>query len=79
MLGRRRYEWRESDFHSECWCVDLLTGKEVCRYDLGDPADYDPNYGGHTEREMLEMKGFDPDERLPLTPDAHPTTRSEGD
>jgi hypothetical protein len=32
----RRFEWRIDD--EDEFCVDRLTGREVVRYDLGDPA-----------------------------------------
>lgn len=46
-------------------CIDRRTGQIVVRYDLGDPANYDPNYGGWSRSEYLERKGFDPTERMP--------------
>ena len=48
-------------------CIDRLTGKVVVRYDLGDPANYNPDYGGLSRSEYLERKKFDPSERMRLS------------
>lgn len=47
-------------------CIDRLTGDVVVRYDLGDPANYHPEYGGWSHSEYLERKKFDPRERVRL-------------
>lgn len=54
-----RYQWDADDYDQ--FCIDRATGKEVVRYDLGDPANYAPSYGGWSKREWLERKGLDPD------------------
>lgn len=45
-------------------CIDRMSGHVVVRYDLGDPANYDPNYGGRSRAEYLERKKFEPQERV---------------
>ena len=54
-----RYQWDQDD--DDAFCIDRATGKVVVRYDLGDPANYAPSYGGWSKREWLERKGLDPD------------------
>jgi len=41
-------------------CVDRLTGEVIVRYDLGDPANYNPAYGGWSKDEYLENQKRDP-------------------
>ncbi|WP_136625101.1 hypothetical protein [Aureimonas flava] len=62
---RPRYEWRTADHHDECWCIDLLTGQEVYRYDMGDPAEYSPSHGALTPEDALYERGLDPYEVMP--------------
>lgn len=65
-----RYSWRvvgslyghEDD--EDQICVDQLTGEVIVRYDLGDPANYHPEYGGLSKGEYLERQGRDPKERI---------------
>lgn len=69
-----RYIWRSvpepgtndpdygPNYLMQCW--DYLTGKCVVSYDLGDPANYDPNYGGWSCEQWLEARGLDPRERI---------------
>lgn len=69
---KRRYQWQYPDPEyggSTAECIDKMTGKCVCRYDLGHPADYHPDYGGLSENEMLEQRGLDPFEPLTETVD----------
>jgi hypothetical protein len=64
-------------------CTDLLTGKEVFRYDLGDPANYSSGYGGISDSERFERRGIDRNERLDVTlaaiPDFDEWRRSQDD
>lgn len=65
-----RFVWHTHNYYdgierSDAVCVDQATGKEVVRYDLGDPANWHSEYGGWSHDEYLERKGFDPNERIP--------------
>lgn len=69
----RRYDWDQECVHRgydyddyDQICIDRLTGKVVVRYDLGDPANYSPAYGGWSKSEWLERKGLDPDEEIEI-------------
>jgi len=62
-----RYKWDIDDEAEEEFCIDRATGKEVVRYDLGDPANYAPSYGGWSKREWLERKGLAPDATVEVT------------
>lgn len=53
-----RFVWDQDD--EDEFCIDRATGKTVIRYDLGDPANYSPTYGGWSKDEWLENKGLDP-------------------
>lgn len=53
-----RFVWDQDD--EDEFCIDRATGKTVVRYDLGDPANYSPAYGGWSKDEWLEKKGLDP-------------------
>jgi hypothetical protein len=62
-----RYQWIDP----ESWehlvkCRDNVTGKIVAQYDAGDPADWNPQYGGKTQNEMLENRGLDPLEKYEI-------------
>lgn len=48
-------------------CVDRLTGQEVVRYDLGDPANYAASHGGWSKDEYLLNKGLIPDEEIDIS------------
>lgn len=66
----RRFQWQNNVENrwgnfDDAICVDMKTGKIVCRYDLGDPADWNPDYGGQSRSEMLWSRGLDPNERIP--------------
>lgn len=56
------YDWDSSRINAECW--DRLTGKCLLRYDLGDPANWDSNYGGWSNSEWIESRKADPKERI---------------
>lgn len=58
----RRYLWDEDD--EDAICVDRADGRVVVRYDLGDPANYSPAYGGWSKSEWLQQKGLDPDAEI---------------
>jgi hypothetical protein len=45
-------------------CTDRVTGQEVFRYDLGDPANYNPEYGGYSDTERFERRGLKRSERV---------------
>ena len=65
-----RYRWRypEPEFGGYlARCIDLKTGGCVCQYDLGDPADWNPEYGGESQSDMLRNQGLDPSETIPLS------------
>lgn len=70
-----RYTWDVD--HEDQICIDRATGKEVVRYDLGDPANYAPSYGGWSKREWLERKGLDPDATVEVASAAIPISRWE--
>ena len=66
---RYRYQWIEPDPDMGEYlarCIDNKTGKVVVQYDCGDPADWNPEYGGETRAEMLEGRGFDPLEKYEI-------------
>ncbi|MHB1086752.1 MAG: hypothetical protein ACYCZ0_03325 [Minisyncoccota bacterium] len=63
-----RYAWSEDvdDRFDEApqWadtiCTDRLTGEVIVRYDMGDPANYNPAYGGWSKDQYLEEQNRDP-------------------
>lgn len=64
-----RFVWSQEgdgEYVCDAICTDRLTGKVVVRYDMGDPANHDPAYGGWSKREYLEHKKLDPDEEIEL-------------
>lgn len=61
-----RYDWQQDEDMEDEYCVDRLTGREVVRYDLGDPANYAVSHGGWSKREWLEREGLDPDAEIDI-------------
>lgn len=59
-----RYVWSIDDANEEEVCTDRLTGQEVARYDMGDPANYAKSHGGRSKREWLEGRGIYPDAEI---------------
>lgn len=64
----RRYQWKYAvenrwGDNYDAVCIDTLTGKEVYRYDMGDPANTNPECGGMSQNDMLLEKGLDPHEK----------------
>lgn len=53
--------------HCDRVIFDLTTGMQIIRYDLGDPANRDPDYGAITDDERLRRRGYDPMQRVALT------------
>lgn len=45
-------------------CTDRLTGMEVFRYDLGDPANWNAEYGGISDDERFQRRKLDRRERI---------------
>lgn len=45
-------------------CTDRLTGNEIFRYDLGDPANWSADYGGISNDERFERRKLDQYERV---------------
>lgn len=81
-----RFHWKIEEYNTaydddigeaDQVCIDRLTGLEVVRYDLGDPANYAPSHGGWSKREYLERKGFDPDEEIAVKDSVVPVSAYE--
>lgn len=64
----RRYDVRSDPIGYEDGCdrviVDRLTGEEILRYDLGDPANYSPSHGGLSDKDCLETMNRDIHEEI---------------
>lgn len=57
----RRYErqtHQPDDYTYDIAWVDRLTGETVLSYDGGDPANYDPAYGGESDEDSFTRKGL---------------------
>lgn len=54
-------------FETDRVIFDRKEGKEVRRYDLGDPANYASSHGGMSDAEWFEHKGLDSLERIPAS------------
>ncbi len=67
MIRRYRSYTDECDIANICdqvW-VDQLTGKEIIRYDLADPANTNSYYGAISDEEMFRRRDLDPYEVIP--------------
>jgi hypothetical protein len=56
----------ESSTFCDQVCTDRLTGKEVFRYDLGDPANNNSEYGGISDWERFERRKLNRPERVSI-------------
>lgn len=82
-----RYAWSRDvddrfddgpEWHDEI-CVDRLTGEVIVRYDMGDPANYNPAYGGWSKDEYLENQGRDPREEIDISASKVPVPAGEAE
>lgn len=56
----------------DCVWIDRKTGKIVMRYDAADPANTNPEYGAEPDWYLLDQKGIDIQEKIPVSECAVP-------
>lgn len=75
-----RYVWSISGYDDEDQiCTDRLTREVIVRYDLGDPANYNPAYGGWSKDEYLEHQNRDPRAEIDISESKVPVPADEVD
>lgn len=73
-----RYVWSIGGYEDEDQiCIDRLTGQVIVRYDLGDPANYNPAYGGWSKDEYLEHQNRDPRAEIGISESKVPVPADE--
>lgn len=60
----QRYVQITDEDREELYILDRLTDTQVIVYDLGDPADWDPRYGGVPILERAEEMGYSKHEEI---------------
>lgn len=71
----KRYRWYQTE-EDEC-CLDRKTNTTIISYDLGDPANYNPSYGGWSKAEYLKNVSRDPDEEIDVSESREPIHAGE--